>query len=351
MSATAKQGQVPLFPPDEKFWVRYSPHHELSLAGMTSFFVHGLVIGILTLGAYWYLFQRDSDTNKPPTMDMVQIAGGGDGFEGMGGEPGAPGDSTPRQTELVPGPMTAVAEVPAVTNSALKDVPQTELDIPEINSSDNKADLEKILSKLEKEAVNQATQEKSPIKKVTKNTGPSGGNAKGVGAPGTGSGGYGKGARGTGIGGGRKLTQAQIYARRWSFNLTGGGKEHVAKYLTMGVTVALLHPKGAYYFVTDLRRRPATLQPANMDIYRDAVQWQNTLPESLANLAGELRLPFVPVQAIILLPKDREQKMADEELRYAQKMGLPVEEIQGTLFDFQLRGGGFEPVVLDIKKR
>src|SRR5207302_10748926 len=97
MSTTTQPMPSPLVPPDEKFWTRYSPHHELSLAGMTSFFIHALVIGLMTLAAFWYLFQRESETNKPPSMDVVQVAGGGDGFEGLGGEPGLPGDA--KQTE------------------------------------------------------------------------------------------------------------------------------------------------------------------------------------------------------------------------------------------------------------
>src|SRR5262245_37272678 len=111
MSTAAKQ-QRPLLPPDEKFWIRYSAHHELPLAGMTSFFIHGLVFGLMALAGFWYLFQRESESNRPPTMDMVESAGGGDGPEGAGGEPGFPGEANPKQTEFVPSPMTNSVEVP-----------------------------------------------------------------------------------------------------------------------------------------------------------------------------------------------------------------------------------------------
>src|SRR5437016_12516859 len=103
MSTAAKEKPKPLLPPDEKFWQRYSPHHEFPLAGVTSFFIHGLVLGILVLAALWYMFQRDSDSYKPPSMDVVQVSGGGDAFgEGAGGEPGLPGE--PR-AEVTPSPL------------------------------------------------------------------------------------------------------------------------------------------------------------------------------------------------------------------------------------------------------
>jgi hypothetical protein len=348
MSA-ATQKPRPLFPPDERFWQRYSPHHELSLAGMTSFFMHGLVIGVMTLGAYWYLFQRDSETNKPPTMDMVQIAGGGDGFEGMGGEPGSSGDSMPRQTEVIPAPMTDVVEMSPATSLPLKDAKQIELDIPEVNSSENKADLERILANLEKEAVDQA-KENTPTKKPAKIAARSTSNLKGTGGVGGTGGGPGRGHKGMGPGagglGGRKATKAEIYAWRWRFDLTGNGKEHATKLAAFGVTLAIPTPQGGFVFIHDLRRRPAILQPGNIEKYKDAVKWKNTEPGSLLELARELKLPFVPTMVIMLLPQDREEKMASEELRFAQKMGIAPQQIQATWFDFHLRDGVYEPVAI-----
>src|SRR5690349_20705261 len=133
MSTTAKQ-QRPLLPPDEKLWIRYSAHHELPLAGMTSFFIHGLVFGLMALAGVWYLFQRESETNKPPSMDMVQLSGGGDGFEGAGGEAGSPAPHA--QTVLTPTTPTNMAEPLPEVGINLKEAPQIELPIPEINSSE-----------------------------------------------------------------------------------------------------------------------------------------------------------------------------------------------------------------------
>src|SRR5690242_2739375 len=76
-----------LLPPDERFWQRYSGHHEFPLSGVGSFVVHGLVIGTFALGYFLLTQARQSESNRPPSMDMVRFApgdglpfgGGGDG--------------------------------------------------------------------------------------------------------------------------------------------------------------------------------------------------------------------------------------------------------------------------------
>src|SRR5438067_9637644 len=80
-----------LTPPEERFWQRYSPHHEAPLSGVGSFVLHGLVLGILILGYTLLNQRREAESNRLVTMDVVQLEGGGSGFEGGGGEPGAPG--------------------------------------------------------------------------------------------------------------------------------------------------------------------------------------------------------------------------------------------------------------------
>jgi hypothetical protein len=344
MSTAVNQKRKPLLPPEERFWQRYSPNHEFPTAGVTSFFVHGLILGALVLGGIWYLSARDSDNRKPPSMDVVQVAGGGDGFEGAGGEPGLPGDAGSK-TEVVPNSLPNIAE--AISDPTLKDAPKLEFDIPEIGPMDPKTDVDSLLSDVGKEADTQAKKEAQKPASIKM---PGTGNPKGVGGKGGTGGGPGRGTKGSGLGlggpGGRKASKAEIYAWRWRFDLTGSGKEHAQKYLAMGVTVAILAPTGKYLFVGDLRRRPVDLQPGNLEKFKDAVKWQNTKPESLQALARELQLPFVPAQVIILLPRDREERMAAEELRYAEKMGRGPQQIQATWFDFRLRDGVFEPVVI-----
>src|SRR5260221_13797075 len=87
--APSRTGQ-PLLPPDERFWKRYSPHYELPLAGATSFFIHGIVVGILAIGGLAFLFRGGAEATLPPQMDVL-MAEAGAGFGGLGGDPGLPG--------------------------------------------------------------------------------------------------------------------------------------------------------------------------------------------------------------------------------------------------------------------
>jgi hypothetical protein len=71
----------------------------------------------------------------------------------------------------------------------------------------------------------------------------------------------------------------------------------------------------------------------------------------VASLARELQIPMPRDLAgrsyvILLLPKDREQKMADVERRYAEGQRRSVQNIRATWFDFRLRNGVYEPVVI-----
>ncbi len=238
MSTTARYDKKPILPPEEKFWQRYSPHHELPLAGATSFFLHGLVLGTMALAAVWVMFQRDSESNKPVSIDVVTFTGSGDGSEGAGGEPGGPGEPA-RLTEFTPGAVAEPREISPETSANLKDAAPAEFAIPEVVQRSD--ELESMLANLEKDAAQQAN--KTPPSKPAKIAMPKTGNPKGRGGLGGAGDGPGKGSKGTGIGlggvSGRKATTAEIYAWRWRFDLRGGGKEHVDKYVAMGVTVAL----------------------------------------------------------------------------------------------------------------
>src|SRR5262245_33626219 len=85
--ATDKKARIP---PEEKFWQRYSPHHEAPLSGASSFFLH---IGALGLGLLIVLYGKHlAESNKSIPVDAVAF-----GSAGGGGDPsGAPdgGQST-----------------------------------------------------------------------------------------------------------------------------------------------------------------------------------------------------------------------------------------------------------------
>jgi hypothetical protein len=336
---------TPVLPPDEKFWQRYSAHHEMPLSGMTSLFLHALVVGLLLIVGYVVSLRWHGETHKPPTMTVVTLEGPGDGDEGLGGPEGLPGQND--RTELTPSttptqPMTAFEAA-----LQLDEAPSVELFVPA--ETKPQPETKDLLSELDQLA--QDAKLTTPVKKAQAGTN----NPKGVGgqggigdAPGPGKG---KRGPGKGIGGppGGKMTQQQIFAWRWRFDLFGSGKEHADKLAAVGVVLAFPDVQGGYWVINDFRRRPAALQKENMDKYKNAVKWINKDQRSLFELAKELQLPFVPQFVVMLLPKEREQQMAQAEGAFARQQRRDLARIQATHFDFLLRGDSFEPVVLRME--
>jgi hypothetical protein len=347
MSPATQAKKPPLQPPPEKNWQRYSPNHELPLAGMTSLFMHGFILGVVGLGWLLYFVQRDSDNSKPPSQDVVMITGEGDGLGGMGAEPGLPGEEGPKLTELTPQPEAVPFELTPTEN--FKEAPKVELSVPETPLPETKTDVESVLSKLEKEANDQA--KKLPAKKAARIAMSGTGNPKGQGGRGGTGGGLGMSNQGMGPGavgvGGRLATKAQIYAMRWRFNLAGNAKQHVEQLKAIGLVVVFHAPNSIDYFVKDLSRRPAALSPGNINQYRDAVQWHNESPQSILDLAKELRLTFVPTAIYLYVPKEREETIAAEEARFSKAVSNNANNIKETKFIFRLVNGKYEPEAIE----
>ncbi len=362
-----------LVPPDERFWTRYSPHYELPLAGAASVMLHGLALAALMLGGLAYLFSGGEES-KPPRMQMVMVEGLGEGgIPGLDGEPGLPGTQGPAERSE----RTVQAEPPDQNQAALttklpiqEPATDDQLVVPTpsvLEATPNDAlieDLQGLLTDADqrvkdiekakqdaakaKELADQAKRQKDKAAIVASVAGPNnrGGNSR----PGGQGGGGGRGNKfgaGTGTGGaGGSATKQEILAWRWRFDLTGGGREHAEKLHSVGVTVAFPDPLGGFLVVHDLSKRPVQLKKDSLAAYKDAVKWYNTKPESVQALAQELRLPFVPRFVMLLLPKDREEKMAAEEARFAEAQGRSPQAVRATWFDFRLQGGSFEPVAL-----
>src|SRR5262245_56414879 len=73
----------PPVPPDERFWKRYSPHHEFPLSTVGSIVVHALlIVALVVIAVTW---QEGLSAAKPVEMKVVEIEGGGGlGLDDMG---------------------------------------------------------------------------------------------------------------------------------------------------------------------------------------------------------------------------------------------------------------------------
>jgi hypothetical protein len=288
------------------------------------------------------------------------IEGGGTGFEGLGGEPGSPGapDAGSRTEQVVPLPDQPAE--PRAQSLLPKEAPP-ELDIPLLDDGtppvDNELAIEliKIAKQADEEVRKAMDLPKAPpsAKPAPRKIGsPGTGNPKGQGGQGGTGGGPGMGAKqGSGVGtggpGGRpNATKQEVFAWRWRFDLSGDGKEHARKLAAMGVTLAIPDGRGGFFVVTDLNRRPVELKKDSLVAFKEAVKWYNQKPESLQGLAREFQLKFVPQYVVLLLPKEREEKMAAEEAEYAREQRRDLTKIQATWFDFRLRHGMYDPAVI-----
>lgn len=351
MSADTKK---PSGPNEATFWRRYSPHHECLLACVGSFTVHALVVGTaLFFSLFVVVWARSSEVRRPPSMDVVQLSGGG-GEEGGGGDPAPFGQDKFEENVKVANVDTKLP--PQVKPDELE-IKSPQFDLPgvaPVDPGDTALD-EKALKALEKEFTTPM-----PPKKVA-SLGRPDGVPKGQGPGGKGGDGIGPGIgnkKGPGIGkgglGGRPATKQEILAARWRFLLhttDRTGKEHAEKLDAMGIILAVPDGAGRYLLIRDFKRRPVETEIMNgaqfQAKFKDAVHWFNRDRQSVTTLADELRLPFIPQNPVImLLPREREAKMAEVEHRFAERRGRAMNTVQATYFDFLLRNGAYEPVVI-----
>jgi len=82
-------------PPDEQFWVRYSPHYEMPISWVGSGAVHLLILGLLVLMGIALPFLLKDNSSVPIDVVAMNSGPGGSGDNGLGTNPGvgASGDA------------------------------------------------------------------------------------------------------------------------------------------------------------------------------------------------------------------------------------------------------------------
>src|ERR1043166_8396917 len=94
VAAPKNATSLPLIPPEEQFWKRYSPHHEAPLSGVTSTILHLLAI-LLLLGVIWLQNKlKLAEENRSLPVDPVRLnltGGGGGSPTGKDGGTGGTG--------------------------------------------------------------------------------------------------------------------------------------------------------------------------------------------------------------------------------------------------------------------
>jgi len=344
--------QRPLLPPPEAFWKKYSSRHEFPFSTAASIFLHVFVVGLILLIGFLAQLRWYSPENKPVESDVVTLEGE-PGLEGGSGPAGAPGEGD-RPTEFsLPGTADPYAGLISKEPMDVDDSP-VEIDPnavrPDAKDDASSTDIIQKLLDAGKEPEDKKTPPAKATDKKPKAT-PKKSNGGGVkgGTFGSGGTGFGTGTGsgtgpGTGGGGfGRPLTRQEFLARRWKFDLAGSPKVHMDKLTKVGFVVGIEGVDGRFYTITDLKSVPVEVRLDNYAKYKDAVQWENRVPESVMSVAKEMGLTM-PVKGILLfLPKDREEKIAREEQRFAKQIRRTLKSFQHIWFDFEFRDGAYEP--------
>jgi hypothetical protein len=338
-NSKATAGKQSRTPPDEKFWVRYSQHHELPLSSATSVMVHVLGIALIALGAWLAYLLGWAGPEPLPAVGVVALGGGG-------GDPkGAVGETDPRTQTVdkdVVDPKTADAKIEAPP------LPDANLQVPE--NSDPVVILPTLTNPdgsrpfPANEMIKRLASIQSDARKQMFNALQD----KGQGGPGTG-GGAGKGAgpsAGSGVGEGGKGTMSQRQKRllRWTmiFNTANGG-DYADQLLALGALLAVPHPteQGQFLLIKDLKTRPVKLETGNLEEIKQ-IFWVDDKPDSVTSLSRALGLPRAPRFVVAFFPLAFEEKLLKLELAYHNKR---EDQIHETQFNIERRGGTYEPRV------
>lgn len=333
---TKPAGATPPLPPDERFWKRYSPHHEFPWSTVSGVALHLLVFALVF--GYLKLHDRRSEESKPLEVGAIQIAGGGGDPNGEGDGPGKPSrheDTGDHNTKSEIKPTGPVSKENLKTAS-----------IDPINSPEFKNDDGRLLDDASDATKRLAGQSEDLRKALFAGIqGPKQGKGEG----GTGSGGGKDKGKGTGTGdlegpGKGNITVRQRRVLRWTmiFNTTDG-YDYAKQLAALGAILAVPGRNPDEYIVyRDLTRRPVQGKVEDLtEINR--IFWVDDQPPSVGPLSMALGLRPPPARVVAFFPPSLEEKLLA--LEKAHSGGKDEEQIKETRFRVVRRGRGYEPQV------
>jgi hypothetical protein len=312
--------------PDERFWVRYSPHHELPLSGTLSAVLHVLVLILLLVGA-WLVVKLGWSDQEPqvPFIEVVvdsQDPPGGLGNGGVGGgvkKPGGQEEDLGQQQALPTRPPDRTSP-PELT--VPKGVPP--IVVPDPDGQPLFREAEEARRRIE-----EAIRLKTPGRK---------------GGPGGTEAGLGGGPKGDGKGPDGNPRQKRVL--RWTLVFsTLNGEDYVRQLHALGAVLAVPNPDRPpdYLVVRNLTKRPAVAR--SEDVAKiNRIYWVDSKPESVAGVVQALGLPKDAPYFVAFFPEELEKKLLELELKFANRR---EEDIKETQFRILRKGNSYEPQVIE----
>lgn len=325
--------------PDERFWIKYSQHHELPLSVTSSIFLHAVAFGLIGLvlaGILSGLFGG----NKQPVIDTFQMAGGG------GGDPNGNTDGAteinvptgPEVTEKIKNPEPVQPVEP--TNPLNKPDPKTE---PLVNANET-------VSRLFQEPTLSPKNLSDVAKKANDRLALA--ISKGKGGPGTGGGAGG--GEGTGIGdkkgpgtgtGTIKHSERQL---RWTMIFrTNSGGDYLKQLQDLGATLATPESNDEFLVFRDLHKRPVIGRKEDLGTFQGVLRWIDDRPDSVEALARSMGLRFKPPYIVAFFQPTLESQLRELERQHYKGDESNIEE---TTFRIESRPGGrYVPTFQNIR--
>ena len=322
-------------PPEERFWIKYSPHHELPISSLASIAWHTFAVVLVIVIAFVVSINR---TNDMP-IESISLGGGGGNPQGIG-----PGSGTGKPSGLVE--AATAAERPKDFRAPEKPLQDLDLRVAATDLFAGIADDPEALRQVAK-MTERGTEALERLSKMDKNLrdqllgqgkgGPGSGGGRGVGAgPGDGD----------GDGPGGRINARTKRKLRWTmmFN-TSSGQDYLKQLHVLGAILALKPSLGEdVKVVKNLLARPVKLETEDLQKL-DRIFWIDDKHESVEQLIRAMGLEFVPDRIIAFFPKELESQLLIKELGFRNKR---EDQILETRFQILMRGNGkYEIVVVD----
>jgi hypothetical protein len=358
--ATASTNPAPASPqknlglqPDEPVWVRYSPHGELPLSSVTSFVIHGLVIGLACLAIWSASRFLDHPTRSLP-IQTVQLAPGGGGGD-PNGVVGGKGSGSSGQVEAggteQPGDSGSETPDPDLKRPDLKNI-----DLPKVPVTD-KTGKPTVQDGRNMSAFTNLAQQGARMRQASQAgpKGQGGPRSRGEGGPGEGGGeGSGSGTKkGSGRGEGdpkANMTRQERRMARWAMLFdTHNGPDYLRQLAGLGAVLAIPvreGPQGYEYEIVqnrNLLHPPARLVKEDLSKYK-GIRWTDDNADSVAQVMQTLGLPMRPPHFVAFMPLPLEDRLAQLEKRFK---GRAEDDIFETRFKIIPTGTNYTPIVID----
>jgi hypothetical protein len=334
-AVTEPQSKPPLLPPDERFWQRYSPNHELPVSSATSAAIHLLVLGILALGASTF-----ASSNPPVSVDSIEVGGGSGGGVSEGDEAGTRNRST--RHEDVQGIQDSAAlrrkskapeslhDVPRVSKESSRDPDDRRLFNEDVKMGEQ-------LSVLGAQVRDRLNALQAKAARGSQGPGDGGAPGRGVG-PG----------KGDGRGSGGTLSPRPERQKRWTMIFNIRDPEDYARQLqALGAILAAEAGNGEYFVIEDLSQRPAVAKRRDVSKI-DRMFWVDDKPEVVEPLFRVLQYQPAPKYFVAFFPQELERELLRKELAHKN---LPEDRIAETRFQIRRTATGYEAVVTEQRSK